>query len=324
MNKMKSLKGSLALLLAVLVNLYFVPFIFAAPLSTISDTMTRIQVSATSDHTIKFTTPSGIDSGDTITLTFPGSSFTMGASLSGVTIADGAGADNTVTSATWSAPTLTITASATSLVADGNVATIKIPNAQITNPGTANTYVVSVAGTFGDTGSFAIAISEYDHVVLSANVDPSITFSLSTNASAFGALSTGSVTTASPNITLTVATNAGAGYSITVRDLGNGTNGGLYNSGVNYLIQSTSATLAAGTEGYGIQATSATATVAAPYNVSGNVVGALSTTPQSLATYSTNTTANHTVAVTHKAAISGSTKAGSFSDTLTYIATGNF
>lgn len=308
----------LALFLVLVINFFYLP-VHAASLSSISDTLSRLKISTAANHTIVFTTPSGIDSGDTITLTFPGTSFTMGASLTGVTIGG-----NAVTSATWSAPTLTITASATSTVAPAGTATIVIPSAQITNPSSANTYVVSIAGTFGDTGAFAIPIIADEQVVLTASVDPSITFSLSANASAFGTLSTGSISTSSPNITLTVATNGSGGYTITVRDQGSGAADGLYNSASAALIDSATATLSAGTEGYGIQASSATATITAPYNVSGNDVGALQITAQSLATYSTNTTANHTVTVTHKAAISGSTKAGSYSDTLTYIATGNF
>ena len=45
---------------------------FAASLTNLSDTMSRVQVSTASSHTLKFTTPSGATtSGKTIVLTFP-------------------------------------------------------------------------------------------------------------------------------------------------------------------------------------------------------------------------------------------------------------
>jgi hypothetical protein len=321
--KHKNLLNKLGALLMTVALIVVTTPVNAASLTSISDTLTRQKAATASSHTIKFTTSAGIASGNTVTFVFPGSSFTMAASLTGVTIADNAGADNAVTSASWSAPTLTITASASSIVVAGHAATIKIPSNQITNPA-AGTYIVSIGGTFSDTGKMAIVIVTDDQVSLSATVDPSMTFSLSTNSSAFGTLSGASVATASPNITLTVATNATSGYTITVSDQGSGTAPGLYNSGSSYNISSTTTTLAAGAEGYGIQASSASATVASPYNTSGNGVGALSRTPQNLASFNSNTTADHTVTVAHLAAISGSTKSGSYADTITYIATGNF
>ncbi len=321
----QNIRKKISLLLVIFLIIFTIPELTsAASLTGISDTLSRLKTGVAANHTIKFTTPTGIANGNTITLTFPASSFTMGASLSGVTIADDAGADNAVTSASWSAPTLTITASSSSVVAAGHTATIKIPTTQITNPAAAGTYVVSIGGTFGDTGKFAVVIVSDDQVAMSANVDPSITFSLSANSSTFGTLSTGSVTTASPNITLTIGTNANSGYTITVQDQGSGSAAGLYNSAASYNIASATALLSAGTEGYGIQGSSASATISSPYNVSGNNVGALSMAATNLATYGSSTSSNHTITVTHLAAISASSKAGSYADTLTYIATGNF
>lgn len=330
----KNLCKVLAIGLALALNLLYFP-VHAASLTVISDTMSRLKVSETSDHTVKFTTPSGIQNGDTITLTFPAASFTMGASLTGVTIADGAGADNAVTSAAWSAPTLTITASSSSVVAGGNVATIKIPNAQITNPSSANTYIISIAGTFADTGSIAVVIVTDDQVVLTASVDPSITFSLSANTSSFGTLAPGVVDTAGTTVTLTVGTNGNGGYLITVRDAGNGANPGLYNSVGSAIIGSADASynatgnLDSVPEGYGLQAacTAGCTTVthvASDFRQATNIVGGVTRTNKNLVTYASPTSTDHTITNTYKAKASASTKAGSYTDTLTYIATATF
>lgn len=324
---MKALK-LINITLVALLLFYFAPNVQAAALSNLSNTMSREGSAATSNHTIKFTTPSGIATGNTVTLTFPSSTFTMPASLTGVTIADNGSADNAVTSASWNAGSgiLTITASASSTVLAGRQATIKIPSTQITNPtvATPTTYVITIGGTFGDTGKIAVVVVPNDQVSLTANIDPSITLSLSANTTAFNTLSTGSVSTSTPNITLTVGTNAYSGYTISVQDQGNGSAGGLFNSAAGHNIVSNTALLVAGTEGYGIQATSANATIAAPYNVSGDNVGQLQITPQNLASFNSSTSSNHIITVSHLAAISASSKAGSYSDTITYIATGNF
>lgn len=340
----KTLKKITAIVAALALNLAFVPISYAASLTSLSDTMSRVKISTASNHTIKYNTPTGVAAGQTMTVTFP-----AGFNMSSVAFGDvdvswgpSTGAENELTlaaapsGATWGAAVagqvLTITSGTGTMTVASKVIIEIGTNAtaggtgvnQITNNPSAATYTFSIGGTFGDTGKIAVVIVTDDQVAMSASVDPSITFSLSANASAFGSLSTGSVTTSSPNITLTIGTNANSGYTLTVQDQGSGAAAGLYNAGASYNIASASALLAIGTEGYGIQAASATATIPGPYNVSGNNVGQLQRTPQNLATYNSSTSASHTVTVTHLAAISASTKAGSYADTLTYIATGNF
>jgi hypothetical protein len=107
-------------------------------------------------------------------------------------------------------------------------------------------------------------------------------------------------------------------------DIGNGSNPGLYSSTASYRIPSSSTTLVAGTEGFGIQASSGTATIASTYNQTGNVVGGLQLTYQTLAS-NTGPVTSETVTITHKAAISALTVAGSdYQDTLTYRITAKF
>jgi hypothetical protein len=89
------------------------------------------------------------------------------------------------------------------------------------------------------------------------------------------------------------------------------------------------ATLVAGTEGYGIQATTTTAgsggtlSLNSIYNQTGNTVGRLSTTSVILAS-SSQPTANREIVVIHKAAISGLTPAGSYQDIITYDCVANY
>src|SRR3990172_12621636 len=153
-----------------------------------------------SDHTIRFTTPTGAgDVGDKIEITMP-TGFTIGS------------VDHTDMDLSHGASTgyeteevLAATASATDWGASftGQILSLEHPtngangditgtdkvvveignnasggNAQIQNQATAGTYTISIAGDFGDTGSLAIVIITNDQVQLTAAVDPSITFSI--------------------------------------------------------------------------------------------------------------------------------------------------
>jgi ABC-type transport system involved in multi-copper enzyme maturation permease subunit len=171
-------------------------------------------------------------------------------------------------------------------------------------------------------------------VTVTATVATSITCSLSTTITAFGTIGPSAVYTSSPNVTTTVSCNPAAGCQVQVKDQGNGTNGGLYNSTANYLIPSPAAgfpdtaTLVAGTEGYGIQAATTTAgsggtlSLNSIYNQTGTTVGKLSITSVVLAS-SSQPVSNREVVVTHKAAVSGLTPAGSYQDTITYDCVSN-
>ncbi|MFH1162304.1 MAG: hypothetical protein V1696_03475, partial [Candidatus Jorgensenbacteria bacterium] len=82
------------------------------------------------------------------------------------------------------------------------------------------------------------------------------TVSCSTNPSStsFGPLSTSTISTASPNASTTMTCTYTLGCTLSIQDLGNGSSPGLATSSPAYLIPSNTATLSAGTEGYGIQA----------------------------------------------------------------------
>ena len=174
-----------------------------------------------------------------------------------------------------------------------------------------------------------------DDVTVSATVSETVSCAASSTTTAFGTLTTSAVSTSTPDVTITMSCNYASGCTLKVQDDGNATNPGLYSTTVAYLIGSAdaayadTATLAAGTEGYGIQGSTnangsgGTLTITTRYNQTGNAVGGFEITDQSISS-STEPIANRETVVKHKAAISGLTKAATnYSDILTYSCTGN-
>jgi hypothetical protein len=164
---------------------------------------------------------------------------------------------------------------------------------------------------------------------VSATVATTVTCTVDNSSTALGTLSSGSISTASPNVTVTLSCNYGGGCILYVNDAGNSSNPGLYASAATGtpLIASADATLSAGTEGYGIQAatssngTGAALAVNAKYLKTGNAVGGLLLAATGLAS-STLPSSGKEIVVTHKAAIGVLTKAGTYSDTITYSCSG--
>lgn len=332
----------------------------AASLTALSDTMTRLKKNIASNHTIKFTTPTGAgDDTDTITITMPSSfnigsvdytdiDLSYGASTGAETEATlAASASGTAWGASFTGQVLTLTHPTDGAVGDiaasdkviveiGTNATADANgDAQITNINAANTYIISIGGSFGDTGQIAIVTLNDDSVVVNASVDPTISFSLSANSTTFGTLAPGIIDTADTSITLTVGTNAASGYTVNVKDTGNSTNPGLYNSTASSIIGSADSTygntgdLSSLPYGYGLQAqcTAGCTTgtdIASRFRQGSDIVGGLEVTDIQLATFGSALSADHTIVITHKAKSSNTTPAGSYTDTVTYIATGNF
>jgi len=172
-------------------------------------------------------------------------------------------------------------------------------------------------------------------VTVSASVVATISCSTNTSTTAFGTLTTAAVTTSTPNASSTMAcANSSLGCTLSVSDAGGGGNPGLWNSISSYIIPSpnaaysATATLAAGTVGYGIQAATSSAGSGAAFAINsrylqtGNTVGGLSLTGLTLAS-TTATSSGREVIVTHAAAISTATVGGTYNDTITYSCVGN-
>lgn len=232
------------------IGLPSIRFAEAASVTTFSDTLSTSEPSVAANHTITFTTPTGLTAGQAIQLTFE-SGFTGIASLvaadidldvddggvSNENLIDGAasGASWNVTSAgqdvTITSGTDTIGANATVTIRIGTNAVDEATGTnQITNP-TGGSYTVNVdIGGGTDTGETRVAI--VDTVTVSASVDTLFTFNVNGLAGGtavsgsttggtttpttipFGQLDAGVASTAAQE--LVVTTNARNGFVVTV------------------------------------------------------------------------------------------------------------
>ncbi len=147
---------------------------------------------------------------------------------------------------------------------------------------------------------------------------PTISVSISANSMAFGTLSTGSVSTASPTIDVTVTTNAVGGYSATLI-----ADGALRIDSSNKFGDVSDGTVTAGQNEYGFRTSgsdgqfNATDTCV-PYSTS-----SCSTTPKAFA-MNTSWVSGKTTTLSFKASPSGITPAGSYAQAITIIVSGTF
>ncbi len=217
----------------------------AASITGVSDVLSDSAPSAASNHTITFTTPSGIAASETVTITFPSgfdiSSLAVGdfdLSVAAVDQTLAASASATDWGVATSGQTITLTAPSSGTPAAANdELIIKIgTNAtggtnQITNPSAEGSYEISIGGTMTDSGATRVVI--LTAVTVSAAVNTSFNFSVSGVAAGgtvngepitgatgsttipFGVLTSGSASTTAQ--LLTVSTNAANGYSVTVQ-----------------------------------------------------------------------------------------------------------
>jgi len=220
----------------------------AANLTYVKNTLSDSDTGSPSNHTIQFLSPTGVIAGGTIVITFP-NGFNIGTSSVNFTDVDFAvnGSEQTLAAtpsgATWGVSTTSqnlILTSGTGVVGSNATVTIKIGtnavigttgDAQVTNPSSIGSYEFTITAGASDSGQTRVAI--VDNVLVTANVDTTLTFTVSgttTGAVINGAAptATNTTSTAIPFETLaagvaktlgqdlTVATNARNGYVVTV------------------------------------------------------------------------------------------------------------
>lgn len=203
-------------------------------------------------------------------------------------------------------------------------------------------HVTTLATTGGTADSINIDLDliAEDQVAVSATVDASLTVTLEGTTVAFGTLSVDSVGSGNVTSTIRVATNASNGFITTVRDQGNGTNGGLYKSSAPTDIMGSSNSAFAATAnlsalsdnqgGFGIQVTTSTCasgTINSRYNqdTGANTVGGLTLAGQTLvSTAAASGPSSCIMDVYYKAVAGIDTTAGTYADTVTYVTTGAF
>ncbi len=149
---------AIALVMSLLLVLMPVGSVLAAPLTSVSDTLTTYATAASPKHTIAFTTVTEIPISGTITITFP-----SGFDISSIVDADVAEA-LTAGDATWAVSgqdlvgtvaTAAATVGAQSVViGDGAAAGLN----DITSHSTANAYTISIATSAGDSGNASVDI----------------------------------------------------------------------------------------------------------------------------------------------------------------------
>lgn len=360
---MKNKTISVVTLFSVLMlNLMFCQPVYAVAgtITAVSDTMSRVQKTTLSSHTIKFTTSVAVSAAaDTIAITFPsGYSFATKA-ISSVSFTHGASTGSEATEVLAATPDATkwgAVFSGTGNViftltapTDGSGAAILAANDKViiaydatnsTNPSTAASYntTIAIAGANTASSSFETVILDSDQIAVSATVDPTLSFSVTNTTLGFGHFAgtalryATSDTVGSPTVPsngapayFTVSTNALTGATIAVSDAGSGTNPGLWSSANSELIPAAASTaVTTGSKKYGVYAKNASnLTIAEGFDHDSTSDLAISRTAQTLATAAGPVSAA-TVDIALISAIDGSTKAGTYADILTVVCTGNF
>lgn len=324
----------------------------AAGLTDISDTMSRQKKGEDANHTITFINPSQIVAGNSIVVTFPSDFDTSLVDYTDIDLKDD-GSDVVLASApsgtTWGAVfggaggrvltitshTGTISALSTVIIAIGTNATAG--DHAINNPTSSGNYTIDiVAGS--DSGKFSAPILDNDQVSVAGTIDPTISFSISSNAVGFGTFATTDVryatadlvgSTSEPIATepvqLTASTNAGSGLAISLYDQGSGALSGLNSIGGSDLIPAAASSLVANNSKlYGVYGKDPSSlTLDSGFDNNGVADVAIGLVPKVFASTASAVTLG-TVDVKLIAARDGGTKAGVYADIITLICTGNF
>jgi hypothetical protein len=256
MNAFRLLKAVAALvsigLLFWSLNFHSSWLVSAASVADVSNTLSDSSPGSPSNHTITFTTPTGIANGETITIDFSDGPFGGTSTIGVLDIDVQNGASELTVSADCTVGSEQVGFSFTGDVLElefcpldggsipaGGSTTIEIGSHateggngtnQLSNPGTPGSYTIAIAGTQTDSGATEVVI--IDTVLVTATVDTTFTFevfgvgpdqavngatttgSTTPTAIAFGTLSNGVASTTAQE--LRVVTNASQGYVVTV------------------------------------------------------------------------------------------------------------
>jgi len=318
----------------------------AAVLTAVSDTVSNLTASTVANHTIQFTTPTGVASGATMILTFDNSTsvhasmtfadidlrynstdVTLAAAPSGAIVGV---VRTSATVLTFTNGTTVIPASAIIIIKIGTNASIGGNGVNQMTNGIVGTTTLRITGTFGDNGIVGMAIITNGVVAVTAEVLGSITFTIDQNAINFGTLSsagpryanstTGSATPVTA-FNIQTGTNGSTGYTLSVQ-------GDTLRSGANTITAiPASAVSSTGSEQFGInlvKSLGGSGTIAADYGTASQYAYKGTTALADTIASATSATAVNNYAITYLANISAVTEAGSYTTAHTYVATGNF
>lgn len=308
----------------------------AGNLTNVKDTMTRLAAAALSSHDINFVldATTALDANETITVDFgeDNGKFSVNGAASAigdfgfndgtartivgvdgdctghVGVNDVAVGINDATGVVTFTACGSYTSSAAGATVDIKYGTAAGGTNRVTNPAAGNDITVAIAGSAGDIGSFAVSIIANDQVVVTATVEATFSFSLSSNTCALGILTSSGVS--SCNYTITTSTNSPDGYVTTIIEDGN------LRSGANDINDVADGAVTAGAEEYGIGLTGADRSFVDDEAITGTALN--------IALDATGPISAQLVTVAHKASITSSTLAGSYSHTVTLVSTGTF
>lgn len=201
--------------------------------------------------------------------------------------------------------------------------------ATASNGGTVATFAAAAA--LIDDASFSTASIADDQIVVTASVPQAFSFALSGNTDPLGVLSSASLSTSPTPRTVTINTNAAAGWKVWARDLNTGLASVTASKTIASTTPGTNSTLTAGTEGYNTGVTSANGggagviTVAIPFvGGAAGKGGGLNTLLASLAT-SNGPATNHVLTLTNNVTVAGATPAATdYTDTITVVGAATF
>ena len=332
---------------------------FAAALTSMSNTLSSVKVNTLADHTIQFVTPTGVAAGLSISVTFPvgwnlgsigatSTDFATSTSASCSGFSDALINNGAASGISWgfasTSQSITLT-SGTAVVPANRCVQIRLGSnaifqasgtSQITNPVTATSSIINIAGTFGDTGAITVNIVTDDTVSMTGTVNQSLTFAISTSTIFFGTLGSGGAKFASSTNplgssaetvahNLQVSTNAPSGFTVSVRGQTLTSQQNASNTITAIGASAASSTIAS--EQFGFRATESGGTgvtVSAPYSFSTSYGYNATATSSATLAVGSGATPLSTLDLRYVTNIAAITEAGTYAANLVYVATANF
>jgi len=353
----------LGLILAITGMYLVIPTSQAASATLESDTISDSRATVLANHDIKFKMDAAttIANTETIMITFTG--FTAGATATEITDwavlydADGSGTyTNLLNTDNWTFTDhgagadphylFTFTAAGAALIDTKKYIEITFTNGtgKLPNPAIGS-YAIGIAGSFGDTGTTYVAITDAAGIAVTATVGEYLTFTVGEYTTEIGSWTAGNTVirwaddsggaTSEPDpgqpIVLTIASNSTNGVSVTARSTGSGAAAGLYDSVSTNVIDAVGAdkisgttSPVAGTEGYALylkNLSGTNLTIDEGYDDDAVSPVAIATTADVIIANTAAGGVTGTVDLALKAAIAATTQAGSYTDTIILVAT---
>ena len=311
--------------------------------------------SATLTPTINFTLATALTSSQTLKIILNGTVVNNAGGLASTDLTPGGGCSGTPTMTTIPNTTANPTLSITGLTCTTAASTIAVAASRLVASSTPSNYSIIIT-TPSDDGAFFYYVGSLNLVTITANVDPTLSFTIVDGATGTSQLSTvsggssgplacpltpnplstGSVSTCSYR--LKIATNAQSGFSVSYKSNTAFTDGTYTMTDA---AATTGTTIAAGTETYGAKLDAGKTTPSGASNTRSAVFGgsqgngdtkAYQITSTSVQTLYTSASPNNpagsdttnTALVTHQVAISATTGSGAYSHTVTYTVSAIF